>query len=62
MFYRYRQGLTKEEAEVIRRLRAKGWAIAILRPAEVGEAVNRGVAEYSMVRAGKRALVKEEAT
>lgn len=39
--WHYRRGLSRDEAEVIRRLRAKGFAIALLAADDVGNPLNR---------------------
>lgn len=59
MFYRYRSGLQKAEAEIIRQLRRRGFAVVLLSPRDVGPAVNRPCIEGAMLRAGKSAAKKE---
>lgn len=59
--FRYKNGLTPEDEEVIRRLRCKGFAVAILSPVTVGTGLNRSPVEQAMVKAGKAHLKLKEA-
>jgi hypothetical protein len=47
--HRYREGLTKEESEVVRKLRLKGYAIVVIKTA----ALQRGEVEQAMRKAAK---------
>lgn len=52
--HRYREGLTKEESEVVRKLRLKGYAIVVLKAG----ALQRGAVEEAMRKAAKRKEVR----
>jgi hypothetical protein len=58
MLYRsaYREGLTKEEGQLLRMLRSRGFAVAIFPPVDVGHALNRKPIEDRMVRAGRETI------
>lgn len=58
MFYRsaYRAGLSKEEGELLRKLRGRGFAVAIFNPTEVGSPMNRRPIEQQMVKAGNETI------
>ena len=56
----YRGGLTPQESELLRKLRGRGFAVAIFAPSDVGNALNRKPVEDSMVRAGKQTLKQME--
>lgn len=58
--WHYRRGLSRDEAEVIRRLRAKGFAIALLAADDVGNPLNRSPVEQAMVKAGRAVLKRRE--
>ncbi len=62
MFYRkaYKAGMTKEDEDLLRRLRNRGFAVAIFPPTEVGNPLNRKPVEDSMVRAGRNLLKQIE--
>jgi hypothetical protein len=48
-FHKYREGLTKDESEVVRKLRLKGYAIVVIKTA----ALQRGEVEQAMRKAAK---------
>jgi hypothetical protein len=52
--HRYREGLTKEESEVVRKLRLKGYAIVVYKAG----AMERGAVEEAMRKAAKRKEVR----
>lgn len=54
--FRYKNGLTDEDQALIRQLRCRGYAVAIIPPVEVGAPFNRSPAEQAMVRAGRKLL------
>jgi hypothetical protein len=56
--HRYREGLTKEESEVVRKLRLKGYAIVVLKAG----AMQRGAVEEAMRKAAKRKEVQHDCT
>lgn len=58
MLYRsaYKAGLSKDESELLRKLRGRGFAVAIFNPSEVGSPLNRGQIENQMVRAGTETI------
>jgi hypothetical protein len=51
-FHRYREGLTKEESEVVRKLRLKGYAVMVIKTV----AMERGVIEQAMKKAAKERI------
>jgi hypothetical protein len=55
MLYRaaYRAGLSKEEGDLVRKLRSRGFAVAIFPPGDVGIPLNRKPIEDRMVKAGR---------
>jgi hypothetical protein len=56
----YRGGLTPQESELLRKLRTRGYALAIFTPGDVGSPMNRKPIEDSMVKAGKQTLKQME--
>lgn len=50
---RYRAGMEPQDSETLRRLRGRGFAVAIFPPAEVGQPLNRKAIEDQMVKAGR---------
>ena len=58
MLYRsaYRAGLSKEESDLVRKLRSRGFAVAIFPPGDVGIPLNRKPIEDRMVRAGRETI------
>lgn len=58
MLYRsqYRRDLSKEEGEVLRKLRSRGFAVAIFPPGDVGIPLNRKPIEDRMVKAGRETI------
>jgi hypothetical protein len=62
MFYRkaYKAGMTREDEDLLRRLRNRGFAVAVFSPVDVGNPLNRKPIEDSMVRAGKTLLKQIE--
>jgi len=48
--HRYREGLNKEESEVVRKLRLKGYAVVVIK----ADALQRGEVEQVMRNAAKR--------
>lgn len=56
----YRGGLTTEESELLRKLRRRGFALALFPPVDVGNPMNRKPVEDSMIRAGRKALRQTE--
>jgi len=58
MLYRsmYRADLSKEEGELLRNLRGRGFAVAIFPPSQVGQPLNRKPIEDRMIRAGKETI------
>jgi hypothetical protein len=56
----YRSGLTAEESELLRMLRRRGFALALLPPVDVGGPMNRKPIEDLMIKAGRQALRKAE--
>jgi hypothetical protein len=56
----YRGGLTHQESELLRKLRARGYALAIFDPIDVGNPLNRKPVEDSMLKAGKQTLKQME--
>jgi hypothetical protein len=58
--WHYRRGLSRSEAEVIRQLRAKGFAVAIVGADDVGNPLNRSPVEQAMVKAARVALKRKE--
>jgi hypothetical protein len=61
MLYRktYRAELTKDESELLRTLRGRGFAVAIFGPSAVGTPLNRKPIEEAMVNAGLKALKED---
>ena len=53
---RYRAGMEPQESELLRKLRGRGFAVAIFPPVEVGEPLNRKEIEDEMVRAGRNTI------
>ena len=53
---RYREGITRQDSDLLRRLRARGFAVAIFPPAEVGQPINRKTIEDQMLRAGRQTI------
>jgi len=53
---RYRAGMEPQESELLRKLRGRGFAVAIFPPAEVGEPLNRKAIEDQMVQAGRNTI------
>jgi hypothetical protein len=62
MLYRraYKGDMTGEEEDLLRRLRHRGFAVAVLPPVEVGNQLNRSPIEQSMVRAARQFLNQKE--
>lgn len=62
MLYRklYKAGMTSEDEDLLRRLRNRGFAVAIFSPVDVGNPLNRKPIEDSMVRAGRKSLKEIE--
>ena len=56
----YRAGLSKIENEVLRQLRRRGFALALLSPVDVGNPLNRGSVEQQMLKAGRQTLKQVE--
>lgn len=58
MIYRsaYKAGLSRDESELLRKLRGRGFAVAIFGPSDVGNPLNRKPIEDRMVKAGKDAI------
>lgn len=58
MLYRsqYKAGMTREDEQILRKLRCRGFAVAIFSPIDVGDPLNRGAIEKSMVNAGRETL------
>jgi hypothetical protein len=58
MLYRsaYRSGVTPQEGEVLRKLRGRGFAVAIFPPDQVGIPLNRKPIEDRMVKAGRETI------
>jgi hypothetical protein len=58
MLYRhkYRAGMTPEDSEFLRKLRLRGFALALFTPVDVGNPLNRKAIEDQMLRAGKQAI------
>lgn len=53
---RYRAGLTPQDSDLLRRLRGRGFAVAIFPPLDVGDPLNRKVIEDNMVKAGRQTI------
>jgi uroporphyrinogen-III synthase len=53
---RYRAGMEPQETELLRKLRGRGFAVAIFPPIEVGEPLNRKEIEDEMVKAGRNTI------
>jgi hypothetical protein len=62
MLYRkaYKDGMTREDENLLRQLRNRGFAVAIFSPIDVGNALNRQPIEAAMVRAGKQTMKQME--
>jgi len=58
--HHYRGGLSKIENEVLRQLRRRGFALALFSPVDVGNPLNRGPIEQSMLKAGRQTLKQVE--
>jgi hypothetical protein len=56
----YRAGLTPDESELLRKLRHRGFALALIPPCDVGGALNRKPVEDFMLRAGRQAIKQME--
>jgi hypothetical protein len=56
----YRRGLTRQESEVIRLLRRRGFAVVLFEPAAVGSPLRRGEVERQMLTAGRKACQQKE--
>jgi len=58
MLYRhqYRAGMTTEDSQFLRRLRLRGFALALFTPVDVGNPLNRKVIEDQMLKAGKQVI------
>lgn len=56
----YRGGLSKLENEVLRQLRRRGFALTLFSPVDVGNPLNRGPVERSMLKAGRKTLKQIE--
>lgn len=59
---RYRYGLEPHEMLLLRSMRSRGFAVAIMPPCDVGDKLNRKPVEDAMIKAAKRAIrqMKEE--
>jgi hypothetical protein len=62
MRHPYRFGLTGPEMKMLRSIRGKGFALALIPPADVGNQLNRKTIEDSMIKAAKEMIreIKEE--
>jgi hypothetical protein len=58
--HKYRAGMTSEDNEFLRRLRLRGFALALFTPVDVGSPLNRKTIEDQMLRAGKQAIKQLE--
>jgi len=56
----YRGGITRVESELLKKLRQRGFAVAIFSPADVGSPLNRKSIEDSMIKAGKQTINQKE--
>jgi hypothetical protein len=64
MIYRhhYRAGITPEDSQFLRRLRLRGFALALFTPVDVGNPLNRKVIEDQMLKAGKQVIKQMESS
>jgi len=62
MLYRhqYRAGMTPEDSQFLRRLRLRGFALALFTPVDVGNPLNRKAIEDQMLKAGKQVIKQME--
>ena len=56
--HKYRDGMTKEESDTIRKLRLKGYAVVVIR----ADALQRGGIEESMRKAAKKEVANGRAS
>jgi hypothetical protein len=52
--------MTPEDEDLVRRLRHRGFAVVVFSPVDVGNPLNRGPVEKSMVKAGQQTLKQIE--
>jgi hypothetical protein len=48
--------MTTEDSQFLRRLRLRGFALALFTPVDVGNPLNRKVIEDQMLKAGKQVI------
>lgn len=56
MKHNYRYGLQPHEMKLLRSLRSRGFALALIPPCEVGNPLNRKTVEDQMLKASKKVI------
>jgi hypothetical protein len=54
--HNYRADMTPEDSDLLRRLRVRGFALALFSPADVGDPLNRKAVEDQMLKAGRKTI------